>query len=285
MTVIEKKRAIPQSTSVSATTPESLVSDDEKMRWISSTEMEWKKHVFARMDEDEKLWTQDPYTLRDAKGEILDDVISVTMNDARVFGERVLAVLNESEEVIEINGQKNGKEMTGHETNIIENWWYDIMYLVNENLNNILMPDLDPYLWEQISVRGRVGARILLSEDREGFKIDLLPPDMRKCVFSVGRSGLSKVAFWDTLDKDWCKEEYPDYKPVTDSITRWDYWDASEEVVFLDGTYYNSTPNKLGHPPFIIQICQQGTFLDTSSRALRMRGDSIYSAKGNFIPS
>jgi len=281
---LKGSKAVPQSTSLTAQMPVSLVSDDETMQWINSVNAEWGKHIFQRMDEDEKLWVQDPYILRDAKGEELDDVISVTMNDARVFGERVLAVLNESEELIEINGQRNGRELDGHETKVIEDWWTDLIYIANENLNQVLMPDLDTYLWEQIAIRGRVGARILLSQDKFGFDVDIVPIDMRKCIYSVGSRGLSKVAFWDTLDKAMCKEEYPDYVPIGDSITRWDSWDGFNETIFLDGKYYDSIPNKLLHPPFVIQLCQQGTFLDTSDRARRMRGDSIFSANRELYP-
>jgi hypothetical protein len=282
---LKGSKAVPQSTSLSAQLPVSLVSDDETMHWINSVNAEWGKHIFPRMDEDEKLWVQEPYILKNVKGEDLEDVISVTMNDARVFGERVLSVLNESDELIEVNGQRNGKELDGHESKVIEDWWYDLLYLANENLNQILMPDLDPYLWEQIGIRGRVGVRILLSQDENGFDVDILPIDMRKCVYSVGKRGLSKVAFWDTLDKDMCKEEYPDYKPVAETIKRWDYWDGRQEIIFLDGKPLNEMlPNKLGHPPFVIQLCQQGTFLDTSSRALRMRGDSLFSANRELYP-
>ncbi len=276
-------KAVPQSTSLTAQMP-MLPSDDETMRWIQSVNMEWGKHIFPRMDEDEKLWTNDPYTLVDADGNTMEKVVNVTMNDARVFGERVLAVLNESEELIEVNGQRNGKELDGHQTNVIEDWWHDLMYVANEHLNDILMPDFDTYEWEQVAIRGRMIARILLSQDRNDFNVDLLPVDARKCIYAVGARGLSKVAFWDTLDKDMCREEYPDYQPVGEAVTRWDYWNNREEIIFLDGKFYEAIPNKCGHPPFAIALCQQGTFLDTSTRALRMRGDSIFSANRELYP-
>jgi hypothetical protein len=279
---LKGRKAIPQSTSLGISIPP--VSDNQIMNWINSVNMEWGKTVFTRMDEDEKLWTGEPFKLTDPDGNDMEAVEHVTLNDARVYGERVLAVLNESEEVIEINGQRNGKELDGHQSNVIEDWWSDITYLANEHLNEILLPDMDTYLWEQISIRGRVGARILLSQDRNGFDIDLLPVDMRKCIYGLGRRGLSRVGFWDTLDRDMCREEYPDYRPQGEAVTRWDYWDDIEEIVFLDNKFYEAIPNKLGHPPFVIQLCQQGTFLDTSTRALRMRGDSIFSANRDLYP-
>lgn len=280
---LKGSKAVPQSTSLTTQIP-MLPSDDETMRWIESVNMDWNKHIFPRMDEDEKLWTVEPYKLVDADGNDMEKVVHVTMNDARVFGERVLAVLNESEERIEVNGQRNGKELDGHQTNVIEDWWHDLMYVANERLNDILMPDFDTYEWEQVAIRGRMIARILLSQDMDGFNVDLLPVDARKCIYAVGARGLSKVAFWDTLDKDMCREEYPDYRPQGESVSRWDLWNNLEEVVFLDGKFYEAIPNKLGHPPFVIALCQQGTFLDTSTRALRMRGDSIFSANRDLYP-
>jgi hypothetical protein len=284
MNIIEKKRAIPKSTSLTAQTPVSLSSDNNVFKWITSVNTDWGKHIFPRMDEDERLWTQEPYVLKDAKDSPLDDVVNITMNDARVFGERVLAVLNESQEVIEVNGQRHDKELDGHETALIENWWYDLLYLANEHLTEILLPELDTYLWEQVCIRGRMGARILLYQDGDTFDVDILPVDMRKCVYSVGSKGLRRVAFWDTLDEEACKEGYPGYKPKGGIITRWDCWDNEQNIIFLNGDIYDAVDNKLGHPPFVIQLCQQGTFLDTSPRALSMRGDSLFSANRQLYP-
>src|SRR3990167_6354936 len=159
-------KAVPQSTSLAPAIPP--VSDDKIMTWINSVNMEWGKHIFPRMDEDEKLWTGEPFTLLDPEGNVLEASEHVTMNDARVYGERVLAVLNESEEVIEINGQRNGKSLDGHQSKVIEDWWNDITYMGNEHLNEILLPDMDSYFWEQIGIRGGVCVRILLSQDRSG---------------------------------------------------------------------------------------------------------------------
>ena len=283
---LERKKEAIAKASVSVPLIETALvdTDNEIGQWIESVKQQWGNHVFQRMDEDEKLWTLEPYVYTDAKGEVPSDVINVTMNDARVFGERVLAVLNETQELIEIKGQRDGKELSGHESKVIEDWWTDLIYVVNETLNLILLPDLDAYLWEQIAIRGRMGCRVLLSEDMLGFSPDIVPIDMRKCIFSVGQRGLSRVAFWDTLDKDASMEQYPAHRPVSGTVLRCDYWDNSHEVVFLDGKFYDAVPNKLGHPPFVIQFCQQGTFFDTSTRALRMRGESIFAANRQLYP-
>jgi len=282
----KRRKKYPPSSSLD-TAPAPTPTGYADLDWINSVNHAWGKHVFKRMDSDEKLWTQEPYELRDAKGDLLEDVINVTMNDARVFGERVLAVQNETEEVIEINGFRNGKELDGHQTGMIENWWHDLMYVANERLSDIMMPPVDAYSWEQIDIRGRVAARILLSQERDYFEADIMPIDTRQLVFAVGRSGLSKVAFWDDLSKDECEEEYPDYQWQGDNastVRRWDFWDNTREMVFLGNNLYGVWPNFCGRPPFAIELCQQGTYLKTSDRALRMHGESLFSANRELYP-
>jgi len=281
--IIEQKRVIPQSSSISLSVVPS-VSDHEIMQQIITADNDWRKTLMPRMDEDEKLWTSEPYTLTDSKGDSLADVENVTSNDARVYGERVIAVLNESVEIIDINGQRGDKVLNTKMTKIIEDFYHDVVYIADERQDDILMPGLDPYFWEQIGIRGGVFARVLLAQDGEGFDPDILPIDRYQCRYGMGRRGFSWFASWDILERSQVREEYPDYTMVGDTATRWDYWNSTEEIVFLDGKYYNSYENLIGHPPFIGQLCQQGTFLSTSARALRMRGDSIYSANRELYP-
>jgi hypothetical protein len=94
------------------------------------------------------------------------------------------------------------------------------------------------------------------------------------------------VAFWDDLTRDEVSEEYPGFEmdSGTKTVRRFDYWDSSKEIVFLGGNVYDAVPNELHHPPFVIQLCQQGTFLDTSQRALMMRGESLFSANRELYP-
>jgi len=279
--IIQQKREIPQSSPLIV---QPSLSDNAIMKEIQLADGDWTKALKPRLDEDEKLWTGEPYELKDSKGDKLQDVEHVTLNDARVFGERVLAVLNESEEIIEINGQRSGRVMDSKQTKVIEDFFHDVLYIADERQDGILMPGIDPYFWEQIGIRGGVFSRILLSQDGEGFDPDILPLDRYKCRFRMGRRGFSWFAFWDVLSRDECLDEYPDYAMKGETVIRWDYWNSTEEIIFLDGTFYDAYPNKLGYPPFIGQLCQQGTFLETSARALRMRGDSIYSANRDLYP-
>lgn len=281
--IISKKRAIPQSSPIPTFVQPSIL-DTAIMKEITDTDLNWKKHIIPRMDEDEKLWTQEPYKLKDSKGDTLEDVENVTMNDARVYGERVIAVLNESLEIIDINGQRDGKVMDTKMTKIIEDFYHDVLYIADERQNDILMPGLDPYYWEQIAIRGGVFARVLLAQDHNGFDPDILPLDRYKCRFGLGRRGFTWFAFWDVLSRDEVQDEYPDYTMKGDTVLRWDYWNSEEEIIFLDNTFYDAYDNLLGYPPFVGQLCQQGTFLETSARALRMRGDSIFSANRDLYP-
>ncbi|KKL26083.1 hypothetical protein LCGC14_2398860, partial [marine sediment metagenome] len=281
--IISKKRAIPQSSPI-PTFVQPSIADTAIMREIDDTDKNWKKHIIPRMDEDEKLWTKDPYELRDSNGDLIKDVENVTLPEARIYGERVIAVLNESVEIISINGQRNGKVMDTKKTKIIEDFYHDVLYIADERQDDILMPGLEPYFWEQIGIRGGVFTRILLAQDKHGFDPDILPLDRYKVRYGLGRRGFTWFAFWDVLSRDEVQDEYPGYPMKGDFVLRWDYWNSAEEIIFLDGTFYDAYDNLLGYPPFIGQLCQQGTFLETSARSLRMRGDSIYSSSRELYP-
>jgi hypothetical protein len=257
--------------------------DTHKM--ITQVDSEWGLSIFPRMDEDEKLWTLEPYKLKDENNNLIEAVQNVTLNTPRVFGERVMAVQNEQEELLEINGFLKGKEMTGDQTAVIENFYRDIWYMANEQQIEALNPGLDYYLWEQADIRGRIGARVLLYQDNDGFHAEIMPFDMRNCIFGVGRYGLLWTAYKSILSREEVMDEYPGYAlQDASTVTRWDYWNQNEEIVFLNGREYTGQDNPLGHPPVVIQLCQQGTFLQTSARALRMRGDSIFSANRELYP-
>ena len=279
--IISKKRAIPQSSPIFV---QPSISDHKIMQVILDADVAFSKTLKPRMDEDEKLWTVEPFELRDSKGKELEDVENVTLPDARVYGEKVLAVLNESEEVIDINGQRDGKVLDTKQTKVIEDFFHDVVYIADERQDDIMEPGLDPYTWEQIAIRGGGFYRVLLAQDRHGFDPDILPLDRYKCRYGVGRRGFSWFAFWDILSREEVEDDYPDYTMKGDTVIRWDYWNNDEEIIFLDGTFYDAYDNLVGHPPFVGQLCQQGTYLKTSSRALRMQGDSIFSASRDLYP-
>lgn len=281
--IISKKRAIPQSTPVSDIVLPSTL-DKTIMRELTATDLNWKKHVIPRMDEDEALWTAEPFTLRDSKGDELHDVENVTLPDARIYGEKVIAVLNETVENISINGQRDGKVLDSKKTKIIEDFFHDNLYIADGRQNDILMPGLDPYFWEQIAIRGGTFARILLAQDHHGYDPDILPLDRYKVRYGLGRRGFTWFAFWDTLSREEVLDEYPGYTMKGDFVLRWDYWNSQEEIIFLDGDFYAAYDNLLGYPPFIGELCQQGTYLETTARALRMRGDSIFSSSRELYP-
>ena len=253
---------------------------DEIMQKINKKLTDWSKHVFKRMDTDESHWT-DPqrFKLVDNKGDQLEDVQNVTSNRARVFGERVMAVLGEGEEQINIEGMRDGRKMTDEETSPIEEWFREIFKENDRNLAKQLMPDLDTYSLEQLCFRGRVGARVLTSTENFKWTGEIYPCEMRRTVFDVGKNGLIWVATATTMSKDQVLDEYG--KEITaDVAVIWDYWDSEQEVVFLDFTRLEEAEqiNELGYPPFVIKLAPSGTSFDTSPSALARHGDSIYSA-------
>jgi len=242
--------------------------------------MEWNKHVFTRMDTDESHWTDaQRFSLKDTKGDPLEDVQNVTSNRARVFGERVLSVLGESEEQITIKGYRDGREMTDDETALIEEWLRLIFAENDRNLQKQMLPGFNVYNWEQICFRGRVGARVLNSVESERWTGEIFPLEMRRTVFEVGKNGLIWPATATTMTQDAILDEFG-YSIRGDEAVIWDYWDSSKELVFIDYQRFEEAEqeNVLGYPPFVIKLAPTGTFFDTSKSALARHGDSIFAA-------
>lgn len=259
-------------------------SDAAILEKIKTKETKWNATVFKRMDVDEKLWLLDEFKLTDTKGDELEDVQHVTMNTPRVLGERILAVLNESEEHIVIKGRKDNREMTDEETHLIESFLKDVEYEYNQRIiKSELISGIMPYWWEQICFRGRVGTRCLVSQTEGDFLADVFPPDMRSCTFQLGSTGLKWVGYSIKKTKEEIKEEYNE--PITaDEGTVRDFWDELENIGFVDEKQVDRKDNPLGYPPFVIVLVNAGTFFGTSNNAIERQGDSIFSANRNLYP-
>ena len=81
--IIQQKRELPQSSPVFV---QPSIADNAIMRKIGDVDAEWKKTIEPRLVEDEKLWTKEPYELRDSKGDKLEDVEHVTILLPRITG-------------------------------------------------------------------------------------------------------------------------------------------------------------------------------------------------------
>ncbi len=243
-----------------------------------------ENHHFARMDEDEKLWNLTPFVLtKPGLSDVVDRVENVTMNDAQVFANRVLAVLNESENVIEVKGQRGGQRLTHDQAFTIESCIRDIEYAADEQLMDTDQGSIDAYGWEQITIRGRVGQRIMLHEIGGRFHADIQHFDMRNCVYEYDRLGLNWVAFARPISKSGALAEYGIALEGLVGVEWW-YSDRFWIRVFLDNKLVWEEINPFGYPPVILQTAQAGTFLGTSERSLRMQGDSIFGANRDLYP-
>ena len=253
---------------------------------------------FERMDEDEALLTGEPYVLREPTGpvlnadgthrlgKILEDVVNVTMNDARVFIDRALAVLNEAQAVIIVQGQRdNGKRLTDKQAATIENFILDAEFNADEALWDVMHPGIGPYGWEQIGVRGAIGRRYLMRQHGNHFRAEILPFDMRNCVYGVDRFGLNWVAFARVISQEESQLEYGTNGKFDEPFgVEWDFWSRSVERTFVNNQLVGQQPNPLGYPPFVLDLVQAGTYLSTSWRAIRMNGDSLLGPNRDLYP-
>ena len=285
-------------TKVSASLGQFLVTTDPTLGLIKLT-YDSQSPRFERMDEDEALLTGEPYVLREPSGphfgddgqrrglgKILEDVVNVTMNDARVFVDRALSVFNEAEAVIVVKGQRNnGKRLTDHQAATIENFIRDAEINADEALWEVMHPGIGPYGWEQIGVRGGLGRRYLMKQRGDHFFAQIVPFDLRNAVYGVDRHGLNWVAFARVITKEESEMEYGANGKFAEPFgVEWDYWSRTEERTFVNNQLVGRQDNPLGYPPFVIDLVQSGTFLGTSWRAIRMNGDSLLGPNRDLYP-
>lgn len=238
------------------------------------------KPVFDRMDEDEKLYLLDPYTMKKLgnESEKEKDVANVTLNDPLLYATKAIAIIGSYERQPVIEGQ----DLSDKKTTKIEQFQNDIFYLIDEWLVKRGKGSLGAFINEQVCIRGRIPARSCVRLDEEGNVIpDVLSIDARYFPYEAGEDGM----IWGAgiynrskaqLERTYKKELEERHITLGNDLTEVrDFWNAEKEIVFIGGKILKEQPNPYGYPPFILSICPIGCMFNTKD-ALKHQGESIF---------
>lgn len=235
------------------------------------------KPVFERMDEDEKLYFLEPYTMRhlypDASKRV-EDVANVTLNDPLLYATKAIAALGSMamQPVVKM-AKKNDKKSTK-----IEEFLDDMDYVIDEFLVNRLMLGLDAFINEQIFIRGRTGARCCLRIGDDGMLVpDVLPVDTRYFPIESNEKGIVWGAPTFTRNKERILADYPEAKGLRNTGNEViDWWSGDKNKVIINGKYVAlEEDNSYGRPPLVYVICPIGSMFG-SEGAVKHRGESIF---------
>ena len=235
--------------------------------------------LFGRMDTDQNLYYLKEYKmmrLAPRQSEQMPDVSNVTLNDPLVYIQKAIAIIAGATRQTVVEGRK----LTPKQITTVEDFLDDYFYMVDATLPGREKPGLDAFINEQIALRGRIGARICAAYDKEGGLTCGLDPFDTRC-YADDTDGERVVwgATWVNKSKDQCEREYskPGDRPFTASgseLEAVDYWNADENIVFLDKQIVRAQPNTYKYPPFVYKICPLGSFLSTDT-GKKHQGESL----------
>lgn len=252
------------------------MADETKSKYeLVKSKLEEMKPLFERMDEDEKLYLLEPFTMKKLDGSGNEkDVSNVTLPDPLNFAKKAIAITGSYERQTVVEGE----ELTDKQTTKIEEFLDDIFFMINEWLPKRGIPSLDAFINEQANLRGRIGVRSCLKLDKDGGIIpDVVPIDTRWFPVETGTDGLIWGAPICSRSKAQIEREYPDVdtklKNTGNEVI--DFWDEETETVFIEKKQVHEEVNTYKYPPFIIAKCPIGCMFNTEN-AMKHDGEGIF---------
>ena len=233
--------------------------------------------IFERMDTDEKLYFLETYKMKTLDGsKDMPDVANITLNDPLTYATKAIAILGSYQRQTQVEGLPDKK------TTKIEEFLDDLDYLMDEDLTKRDIISLDAFIDEQICIRGHIGTRCYVKVDEERRLLSpVVPLDTRYFPYDSDHNGMVWGAgifrrFKTQVEKEYEKEIQEKRISLQKGLNEVrDYWDATENKVFIEKKLALEQANTWGYPPFVKVLCPLGTTLNTDL-ALKHKGESIY---------
>jgi len=266
-----------------------MADTEEQFSWITETEQDFNP-LFKRMDGDAEMYNQIEYKLRDLEtNHIAKDVVNITMNDSKVFADRVQAFMNEAsmQTVVE------GRNLSDNDTTLIENFDTDIRYEIDRRLPGKRIPSLYSFLIEQSCIRGVLGMRYVTFDDKGLFTPRPLPCDSRYMLYEYDENDtdLDRFAFKTIRSKSGILKKYPkaDLPGSASDGAIWEEWDKEAGRIWLSdptgfasqGQLLEEYENVFGYVPAVVQGVGAGSMLQDKG-SIAHSYESIF-ANNRFI--
>ena len=223
------------------------------------------KPLYDRMDRTKELAYGKEYVLTGFDNKPIEKVINVTTNWPGVFANAIINDLMGAiwQTVIESEGKLSDKQKK-----IIENFIDDNFAQADEQLIQRGIAELFPWLCNHVCIRSLIGARWVSQFDKDGYKIDCLPVDMRWTPWEFGNDGLNWVANKTFRGPAKIQAEYEKELSAagasvsgTEDIEVTDYWTSEKNEVWIADKLIKTQKNPFGFPPFVIVLPASGFML------------------------
>ncbi len=238
--------------------------------------------LFKRMDEDADLYHMKKYQMVDKIGALVPGVVNVTLNYLGVFAAQVLAAMMTAAQQIRVTGKdSHGLDLEDKVTVPIKEFANALLNMGDANLRARGEMGLRPHAAEQIDIRGRVVARILLDNIDGKLDVDIRPMDARYFTYGMDKKGMKWSAYQSWRMPLRILDEYPNAKVNehgTDALLVTETWDLEKEEIFVQKALVRpARENKWGEVPNVLNVVPLGSSLRTAtSEHTDRRGESIF---------
>jgi hypothetical protein len=251
---------------------------------VNSIEQNRLSKLRSRQDRDKDLYDLKPYALADYNGQALPDVVNVTLNDPKVFADRVLSVMNKSNAQAVIEGSDVDDKQAGKIESFLEDAFTEVDSILVDK-------EMDPFGMNLNSdgvFRGWIGSRVHLYSDDSTIHFDVRPLDMRYATWDSGAKGLLWVSEKQARSRISIEDEY-DFSPKgsANDIDCMVVYDREDKHLYLDGELVDSTPhgfvgkNGEGYCPCVIKpvtMTRRMGLKDDIQAAYEHYGESVFRA-------
>ncbi|KKL15016.1 hypothetical protein LCGC14_2509870, partial [marine sediment metagenome] len=204
--------------------------------------------LHRRMDEDKDLDLGKLYNMVDSNNQDVPGIFEVTTNKPETFLADVLSSLGATvRQTIVVSADETVN------TSEIERFQEAAFNAANDRLRRQGRPLLDPFFDEQLSVRGRGGARCLFRMKNGVLIPDIIPIDTRFSAYEADDEEIALAGYQTIKSKAMVERQYRTYKGnvPADGIKCWDLWDKKVNEIWLGDTKVDTQPNKDGYVPFV----------------------------------
>jgi len=223
-----------------------------------------------RMKGDALLAYLDPYTLKykDDHGteHLIPGAVSVTMPDPAVFANAIISWLLASRWQTLVEGGISGRQKT-----FVEEFLDDSYIEADERRVSRGKHKVFPFVSTHICVRGWIGCRWLWQADGENVYLDALPVDMLYLTHEAD-SWVGNKTF---RSKQAIEAEYDITVKEGTEIEVVDFWDDKKNEIWIDKKLFDTRPNPLGYPPFVIVAAPEG-FMLLDKGYMVHEGESVF---------
>ncbi len=231
---------------------------------------------FTRMDGDINRYLLQKYTFVDSKGKPISDSESTTMNDPRVFADKVIAMLGTAERRFEITVGKKG--VTIDDCSYAEKFLKYAYSRADENLETMGVYPLGESLDFYSVLRGTIAALCLTQKQGDQYYFSITPVDPRGLIFEYGANGLFYGAIKAKMSPGDIEKNYDGLIVEGKDIEVVDCWTDTEHIVWVRGEIVMQYKHQQKRNPMIIVGVPTTPSISGISNSIENENESIYAA-------